>query len=188
MKPLLFFLLAIIPFSLIGQPKFSDIPDNLFTNDQKFSTLLHAQFYEVGNIDAIDFRLMVIYDVFNNQLMKKVRIEMIFQNELLVAPKINEFSADEIDGMIRTVDYLIASIKFTDKPSFDEIMYICKGGFTVGAFYTPIKNKWTIYLRLIQDDSKSTLHIDVDELAYFKELLTLMKSKLELISVKDFQS
>ncbi len=187
MKTLFITIIVLMPFGIIAQSNLSDVSIYSASNDQKFSVLLHTQFYEMGNIDVMDFRLMAVYDVFNNQIIKKVRIEMIFQNELLIAPKINEFNADEIDGMMKTVDYILKSIKRTDISSFDEIVYVCKGGFTVGAFYTPVKKKWTLFLRLIQDDPKSTLHIDADEMAYFKELLGQIKSKFDMISIKDFQ-
>lgn len=138
------------------------------SRNENLSSLLHARFYEMGNIDAMEFRLMITYNVFTAQPFKKVKIDMIFQNELLVAPKINEFHVDEIDGMIKTADYIIDRIKLSEDLFFNEIIYICKGGFALGAFYIPVKKKWILFLHLIQEDPKSTLRITPDELIYFK--------------------
>ncbi|MGC8804211.1 MAG: hypothetical protein ACP5PS_10665, partial [Bacteroidales bacterium] len=124
-----------------------------------------------GNIDAIEFKIMITTDVLANTVKKAVRLEMIFQNEMLMQPKINEFDASEIESLRKTCDHILEQINTQPTDHYVDILYVCKGGFTTGAFYTPVKQKWTIYLKLNIDDSKSTLHIDTNELMYFKQLL-----------------
>ncbi|MCX7987635.1 MAG: hypothetical protein N2662_11930 [Bacteroidales bacterium] len=166
--------------------KFSSI---LLAQDAQITTvepskLLHIRFYDAGNIDAIEFKVMIVNDVLNNSVKKAVRLEMIFQNELLMQPKINEFDASEIEPLRKTCDHILEQINFEPLDHYVDILYVCKGGFTLGAFYTPIKKKWTIYLKLIYEDSKSTLHIDTDELVYLKKLLGEIKIKLDELANK----
>ncbi|MEJ5266053.1 MAG: hypothetical protein WHT29_12115 [Bacteroidales bacterium] len=146
------------------------------------SRLFNICFYDAGNIDAIEFKIMITRDVLAHTVKKSVRLEMIFQNELLMQPKINEFDASEIEALRKTCDHILEQIDTQPADHYVDIIYVCKGGFTVGAFYTPIKQKWTIYLKLNISDPKSTLHIDTDELMYFKKLLGEISQKMEQLS------
>lgn len=148
------------------------------------SRLFNIRFYDAGNIDAIEFKIMITTDVLANTVKKAVRLEMIFQNEMLMQPKINEFDASEIEALQKSCDHILDQINTQPADHYVDIIYVCKGGFTVGAFYTPVKQKWTIYLKLNVDDPKSTLHIDTDELMYFKQLLGDINKRMEQLTGK----
>jgi len=144
--------------------------------------LLNIRFYDAGNIDAIEFKTMIITDVLTNTVVKKVRLEMIFQNELLMQPKINEFDAEEIPALRKTCDHILDQVNTQPSDHYVDIIYVCKGGFALGAFYTPIKQKWTIYIKLNINDPKSSLHIDTDEVLYLKKLLSEINQKFEQLT------
>jgi len=151
------------------------------------SRLLNIRFYDAGNIDAIEFKIMIITDVIANSVRKVVRLEMIFQNELLMQPKVNEFDGSEIEALRKSCDHILEHVHTQPFNHYVEIIYVCKGGFTVGAFYTPVKQKWAIYLKVNKDDSKSTLHINTDELLYFKNLLGEISKRMDQLTQHNLQ-
>lgn len=144
--------------------------------------LLNIRFYDAGNIDAIEFKIMIVTDVLSNTVQNRVRLEMIFQNELLMQPKVNEFDANELPALRKTCDHILNQVNTQPSDHYVDIIYVCKGGFALGAFYTPIKQKWTIYIKLNINDPKSALHIDTDEVLYLKKLLSEINQKFEQLT------
>jgi hypothetical protein len=151
------------------------------SNLEKFSarsgTLIQKQFIRLGKLKTVTVELLVITDLVANTKIAGVRMEYEASSSLGNDTKTAFLDADEVDGLVKSVNLLKSNVLITTPDNYTEVIFGSRGGFEAGAYFS--SGKWTTFLKLERYDSRSSVYMKPED---FDQLLELLKqANLKLV-------
>lgn len=138
-------------------------------------SLLEKRFVPVGTIKSVKVEVLVLTDLLTNSKISGVRFSY-DTGERYSTEKTAFLDADEIDGLIKSIDYIKTKALPATPESYTEIVYSSRSGFTAGCYYSD--SKWTAFMKLERFDTKSFVSLDIVALDQLAGLLKDAKTKL----------
>ncbi len=143
----------------------------LFT--EKSGSMIKKEFIDLEKIGPVKFQILKLTDVLTNVTTSGLRLEGPGRS----SSKTAFLDADEVDGLIKSIAYINASVLNTAPPANDvEYNFRARSGFAAGVFN--YENKWNAYLKLERYDSDSQYSFSLENFVKIKALLESAKSKL----------
>lgn len=147
----------------------------IFAN--KPGRLIEKQYIEINNVEGIDVRTVKLHDLLSDSSMCAIRFELQSDNQMINAVRLGLVDYDEVDNLIRSIEYLKSNVFKIARESYTEISITTRAHFTIGCFFLPEKKLWSTYIQLDKLDSKSTINIEFDEFDYLLGVLKAAKAK-----------
>jgi hypothetical protein len=184
MKIYIFTLSVILAFaiSVFGQVVAKPTPEKEQSKIEAFSarsgSLMQRQFIKLGDLQGgVNIQIYRLTDLLSKTTISGVRFEYEVKSSYSTDTKIAVLDADEVDGLIKSIEALQTTIFPTTPDTYTEITYRSRGGFEAGAYFADAK--WKTYLKLEKYDSKSIVFMRIEDLT---ELLAILKqAKVKLV-------
>jgi hypothetical protein len=87
--------------------------------------------------------------------------------------------ADEVDGLIKTFQYIKDNVLPTAAERYTEYTYRSRGHFEAGCYWKDRPGKWQIYIEVDKYKSGSTVNVDAKDLDVMIEMFQSSKTKIE---------
>ncbi|MEQ1645450.1 MAG: hypothetical protein ABL959_18515 [Pyrinomonadaceae bacterium] len=185
-----FLLLVLAGSSVFGQVAQADKP---VSKIEQFSTrsggLIEKRFIDVGSIKIsrvtqgqVKIQSLIVTDLVANSVLSGVRFEYVVSEMFPSDRKTTKtafLDADEVDGLIKSINFLKMNVFDTTKEDYTEVEYTSRAGFSAGAFFTLKEKKWSGFLKLAKYDSDSSVFMDPRDFDRVLELVQLAKEKLK---------
>lgn len=181
MKTVITFLF-LLPFLASGQQtaKKPSEAEKEISNAERFSeksgTLIKREYEDVGTLKKCKIQVATYTDVISGQKTKALRFEYEAYSSLGSDTKIAVLDADEVDGLVKSINYLQTQLMPTTAKNYTEAYYRSRGGFECGCYNN--EKGWSAFLKLERFDSKSYVFIKPEDLTELLALLATAKGKL----------
>lgn len=181
-----FLLLLLAGSSIFGQVA---QPDKPVSKIEQFSArsgvLIEKRIVDAGSLDIdrvthVKIQTIIVTDLIANSVLSGVRFEysvaeMFPSNRKTTKTAV--LDADEVDGLISSINFLRTNVFNTTKEDYTEVIYSSRGGFSAGAYFSG--KKWTAFLKLEKFDAESFVFIQPKDFDRVLELVQLAKEKLK---------
>jgi hypothetical protein len=179
MKRALFTILWVVVLATVGfsqaQPATRE-QSNIEKFSSKSGTLIQKQFIPLGKLRTVSVELLVITDLVTNAKVAGVRMEYEAYSSLGSDTKIAFLDADEVDGLVKSINLLKSKVLNTTPDSYTEVVFGSRGGFEAGAYFA--NGKWTTFLKLEKYDSHSSVSMKPEDFDQLLDLLQQAKQRL----------
>jgi len=172
---ILLFLLPMLAYSQEKEPE-SKSKTIEFTN--KEGAFYQKEFEDIGKIEGVSFKNIYITDLIENRVISALRLENSYYiGSGSSVDYIGTLDADELEGCIKTLDYLKENILATSPSLYTEIEYKSRDGVLIGAYTS--KGLWTLYIQTKSYTQKSLTRIKISEIDKLINNFVLAKSKFK---------
>ncbi|GAB3555293.1 hypothetical protein [Spirosoma fluminis] len=143
---------------------------------EKSGTLIKREYEDVGTLKKCKIQIATFTDIISGQKTKALRFEYEAYTSLGADTKLALLDADEIDGLIKSINYLQTDLLQSKPANYTEGYYRSRGGFECGCFSGD--KGWSAFMKLERFDSKSYVFIKPEDLTELLALLAAAKVKL----------
>ena len=162
----------------LSQDASSKVAEREKSNLEKFSlrsgTLVEKNFTDLGVIKTIQVQSLRVTDLLTKASFSGIRFEQATSNRYRSA-NITFLDQDEIDGLAKSIRYILDTVMSSRKPGYTEIQFTSRGGFALGC-YSEAKG-WQPYIQISKYDKESMLTLFSSDLNELLLLLDKTKSK-----------
>jgi len=150
------------------------------SNAEKFSdrsgTLMKKEYINIGSVKKCDIKVVYYTDLIGGQKTTAIRFEYTYVSSYTSDTKIAVLDADEIDGLIKSINIISETIFPTTPENYSEISFRSRSGFESGCYSS--NGSWSTFMKLERYDSNSLVFMEKEDFAIFAELLQKAKSKM----------
>jgi hypothetical protein len=148
---------------------------------QQFSsragTLIQKDFTPVGDFSGIKVEVLRINDLIGKLSIAGVRLSKTMGTSYSTDEKIAFLDADEVDGLLKSIDLLRTSV-FTSSPAnYSEVIFTARAGMEAGGYYSDAR--WKAFIKLEKYDSRSSVFMQPEDLAKLGDMLVKVKDQLK---------
>jgi len=175
-----FIFILLFSLSVYGQVA-KPTPERDLSKLEQFSDrsglVFERQFIKVGNIRGVEIQVYRITDLVAKSTESGVRFEYSSGLAYSRDTKIAVLDADELDGLIKTIELLKASVFGSTRDAYTEVVFRSRSGFQAGAYYSD--KRWTAYLKLERYDSLSQVTMRTEDFDLVLALLQKAKEQIK---------
>jgi hypothetical protein len=179
------FLYPVLLLSFLNSaPAFGQTKEKLLTEAEQFSsqagTLIERQFIEIGKVKGIEVKVLKYQDLNSGLGKSALRFEFQYRstNAYTTDTKVASLDVDEIEGLIKSIKNLQASVFPTTRTVYTEITFRSRTGFEAGAYFSLEKGRWSAYLQLERFDKNSLVFLTTDDFSALLDLIEQAKAKM----------
>lgn len=178
------YILPLVLF-VLGSPASGQVAPKVGEKEQskieQFSSrsgsIIEKQFVRVGSNKGVDVEIYRVTDLVTKSTLSGVRLSYTAVSSYSSDEKTAALDADEVDGLIKTIELLKSNVFTSARDSYTEIVFASRGGFSAGAFYS--SGKWRAFMKLEKYDSRSSVFMEPQDFEKFLELFQQAKDKLK---------
>ncbi|HRI02988.1 MAG TPA: hypothetical protein PLL77_04520 [Pyrinomonadaceae bacterium] len=174
--PIMFLILSASVFSQIVKPTPDKEQSKLEAFSARSGTVIERQFIDIGEVRGVKVQVYKVTDLVSKTNISGVRFEYTVRSQYSSDDKVAVLDSDEVDGLIKTIDMLKATVFPSTRDSYTEVEYRSRSGFEAGGYYSD--KKWTAFLKLEKYDSKSMVIMRTEDLDALVAILQLGKEKM----------
>lgn len=175
--PIFLLLFSAITFGQVVKPTPEREQSKLEAFSARSGTVIERQFIDIGDVRGVKIQVYKVMDLVSKTNISGLRFEYTVRSSYSTDDKIAVLDSDEVDGLIKTIDMLKATVFPSTRDSYTEVEYRSRGGFEAGAYYSD--KKWTAFLKLEKYDSKSIVTMRTEDLDALLIVLQLGKEKMK---------
>jgi hypothetical protein len=171
MKNLFITLLSIILFTYSSFSQ--QLEKNLSKSEefsQKAGLLVERNFIDIGSVQGVQIQVMKVKDLISGTEFKSLRFEYVFKSSYSTDTKIAVLDSDEIEGLIKSLNFIKTNVHNSTRDSYSEITFTSRTGFKAGCYWD--SGKWKNFMKLEKFDSKSSVYFGQNE---FNSLITYIE-------------
>jgi hypothetical protein len=171
MKNLFITLLSIILFTYSSFSQ--QLEKNLSKSEefsQKAGLLVERNFSDIGSVQGVQIQVMKVKDLISGTEFKSLRFEYVFKSSYSTDTKIAVLDSDEIEGLIKSLNFIKTNVHNSTRESYSEITFTSRTGFKAGCYWD--NGKWKNFMKLEKFDSKSSVYFGQNE---FNSLITYIE-------------
>lgn len=193
MKKILTIILLLLPVTLLAQDKAvhntqsnttetttQQHPKSHIEMFSESGSLIKKEYILVDEVDALRFEVLKITDVTTQKIVMGLRITPILGSNIGVA----FLDSDEIDGFLKSVDYMITSVVSEKAPANSvEYNFTSRSGFEFSTYnsqgFFGGKKKWSVSTTLEPFILNSHISLSVEDLQQIKGAIQHTEAKIE---------
>ena len=141
---------------------------------ERSGRLIQKEFIDIGVVKTVDVQVLRLTDLIDGTTTSGVRLSYTASNDVKTA----FLDADEVDGLIKSIAALKNAFT-TQKATYTEIVFVSRGGFRAGAYFSPAGSKWTTFIRLERFDTRSSVFMATEDFDKLASLLETGKAQLK---------
>lgn len=143
----------------------------------KSGSLFKREFTEIGKIKGMKVDLLRITNL--SEANAKSFSGARFENSTQYSDYIAFVDADELDGLIASLQYIQTKIFNDTAKVYTEVEFKTRGGFKAGCYFTPDDKKWSGFVQVASYSNKSMIFMDSDDFRKFKGMMEQVKSMIK---------
>ncbi|MBL0136936.1 MAG: hypothetical protein IPP86_00210 [Bacteroidetes bacterium] len=185
MKKNKYFLLLIISLmftSLCEAQKDTLYKSLLEKFSERSGSLMKREFFDVGKIRGMKIKMMKITNLTDpgSKTLSGARFECSTQYSDYIA----FVDADELDGLIASLDFIQSKIFNDTAKTYTEVEFKTRGGFKSGCYFSQNDNKWSGYIQVASYSDKSMVFLEQEDFGKFKNMVEQVKELMKQPFVK----
>lgn len=143
-------------------------------------SLLKKEFFELGNIKGIDFRILVLTDILKKEKIVCLRLKTTYYSSASRSSDeyVGTLDPDEIDACIKSLNYIKEDLMQSAAEVYTECEYKTKDGVKIGAYFDEKKKTWHPYIQTKSYTSRSIEFINAESLDALLAKLDEAKQKI----------
>lgn len=183
-KLILLVFLAIISFPIISQEQKEVSKSKSIEFSSRAGSLIKMEFYRLGKIKDIEFEVLLLTDVINNDKSACLRIKTIGAGYTVSSTEeyIGTLDSDEIDACIKSLTFIKDSILNTIPKNYTECQYKSRDDVRMSV-YLGSNETWKMAIQTTYRRS-STAFLKFEDIFMLILKITEAKQKIDLLLKK----
>lgn len=128
--------------------------------------LLKKEFYDIGKVAGIEFQNIVITDIATGTKRGALRISVDSYSSLGTTTYTGTLDYNEIDGCIKSMEYIQSNILTNIPTTYTECIYKTKDGVSFGAYMSNSRKtpEWIVFVQTKDYTIKSHKHFSAEQI------------------------
>lgn len=126
--------ISLISYTLLSQVKEKEL-SNAETFSNQSGSLIEKQFIPIGKIKGVEVSVMKIKDLNSNVSKSALRFEYEYKSQYTTDSKIAVLDNDEIEGLVKSMNNMIASVFNSTRTVYTEVNFMSRTGFKAGCYF-----------------------------------------------------
>jgi hypothetical protein len=142
-------------------------------------TLVQKVFVDIGKFNKVDFQVLYYTDLVNGKSISAMRLSLNYQSQYTSDEKVAVLDRDEVDSLMKSVNYLITNATRRTATSYEEMLYTSRAGFKLGCYWDADTSSWKGFMKLERFDKDSSIYFNSEGLLMILSLLDKVRSKMK---------